>query len=192
MMISLTGRSILLLPPPRSLSALIGRVSLCCTGRTDGINDCEAAWQRHQVRHIEIRTQHSSAGHAKAHRVVVYPCSFPDAITSSSQTPLRAGERSSTRSSRADVISPSFHTAKLTHSRACGFSGLWQIMLRHNQITGSRYVILDGLEIPGSRGRTAIVSAVEIGFKVRGAPGQRERYWFGDQVITTTLLYTFS
>jgi hypothetical protein len=40
-------------------------------------------------------------------------------------------------------------------------------MLRHNQITGSRYVILDGLEIPGSRGRTAIVSAVEIGFTVR-------------------------
>lgn len=41
-----------------------------------------------------------------------------------------------------------------------------KINLRHNQITGSRYVLLDGLEVPGSRGNTSIMSAVEIAFKV--------------------------
>ena len=69
-----------------------------------------------------------------------------------------------------------------------------QIMLRHNQITGNRYVSMDygqyivieplinllvghasslvrylmlnGTEVPGSRGKTSILSTMEIHFKV--------------------------
>jgi hypothetical protein len=41
-----------------------------------------------------------------------------------------------------------------------------QLMLRHNKITGARFVVLDGVEVPGSRGTTSLLAAVDITFKV--------------------------
>ena len=43
-------------------------------------------------------------------------------------------------------------------------------MLRHNKITGTRFVVLDGIEVPGTRGTTSLLNAVEISFKIDGEP----------------------
>lgn len=43
-------------------------------------------------------------------------------------------------------------------------------MLRHNKITGARFVVLDGVEVPGTRGNTNILNAVEISFKIDDQP----------------------
>lgn len=45
-----------------------------------------------------------------------------------------------------------------------------QLMLRHNKITGARFVVLDGVEVPGTRGNTNILNAVEISFPIDGQP----------------------
>jgi hypothetical protein len=39
-------------------------------------------------------------------------------------------------------------------------------MLRHNKITGARFVMLDAVEVPGTRGNTNLLNAVEISFKI--------------------------
>lgn len=39
-------------------------------------------------------------------------------------------------------------------------------MLRHNKITGARFCVLDGVEVPGTRGSTTLLNAVEISFAI--------------------------
>ncbi len=43
-------------------------------------------------------------------------------------------------------------------------------MLRHNKITGARFVMLDAVEVPGTRGNTNILTAVEISFSIGTVP----------------------
>jgi len=43
---------------------------------------------------------------------------------------------------------------------------LLQLLLRHNKLSGTRFVVLDGIEVPGTRGVTSLLNAVEIMFKV--------------------------
>lgn len=48
------------------------------------------------------------------------------------------------------------------------FPLLPKLLLRHNKLSGTRFVVLDGIEVPGTRGVTSLMNAVEILFKVDG------------------------
>ena len=53
-----------------------------------------------------------------------------------------------------------------TFASSPSLPSLLQLLLRHNKLSGTRFVVLDGIEVPGTRGVTSLLNAVEIMFKV--------------------------
>jgi len=68
-----------------------------------------------------------------------------------------------------------FTTAAEQHGRR---TNVHKLTLRHNQISGGRYVLLDGREVPGSRGSTSPLDECRIVFTVDGASVEVARLYY--------------